>query len=93
MITCFMSISVAGIREQDEPYKFLARQGTYDLLAKGGPKILSVIPQLIIPIKSEWMRGMLTAADIRTPCVNTISIMSCAHIMSHLTFSSRTQHA
>jgi hypothetical protein len=26
--------------------------GTYDLLDKGGNKILPVIPQLIIPIKS-----------------------------------------
>lgn len=26
--------------------------GTYDLLDKGGSKILPVIPQLIIPIKS-----------------------------------------
>jgi len=40
-----------GIREREEPYKFLARQGTYDLLAKGDAKILPVIPQLIIPIK------------------------------------------
>ncbi len=27
--------------------------GTYDLLDKGGNKILPVIPQLIIPIKSK----------------------------------------
>jgi len=48
----YLPIFFDGIREQDEPYKFLARQGTYDLLAKGGAKILSVIPQLIIPIKT-----------------------------------------
>lgn len=48
----YLPIFFDGIREQNEPYKFLARQGTYDLLAKGGPKILSVIPQLIIPIKT-----------------------------------------
>jgi len=48
----YLPIFFDGIREQKEPYKFLARQGTYDLLAKGGPKILSVIPQLIIPIKT-----------------------------------------
>jgi hypothetical protein len=28
--------------------------GTYDLLDKGGSKILPVIPQLIIPIKSKF---------------------------------------
>jgi len=48
----YLPIFFDGIREQQEPYKFLARQGTYDLLAKGGAKILSVIPQLIIPIKT-----------------------------------------
>jgi len=47
----YLPIFFSGIREGREPYKFLARQGTYDLLSKGGPKILSVIPQLIIPIK------------------------------------------
>jgi len=48
----YLPIFFDGIRERQEPYKFLARQGTYDLLAKGGKKILSVIPQLIIPIKT-----------------------------------------
>lgn len=48
----YLPIFFDGIREQAEPYKFLARQGTYDMLAKGGSKILSVIPQLIIPIKT-----------------------------------------
>lgn len=48
----YLPIFFDGIREQKEPYKFLARQGTYDLLAKGGGKILSVIPQLIIPVKT-----------------------------------------
>jgi len=48
----YLPIFVDGIREQKEPYKFLARQGTYDLLAEGQGKLLSVIPQLIIPIKT-----------------------------------------
>lgn len=47
----YLPIFFDGIREREEPYKFLARQGTYDLLAKGDAKILPVIPQLIIPIK------------------------------------------
>jgi len=48
----YLPIFFDGIREKKEPYKFLAQQGTYDLLAKGGGKILSVVPQLIIPIKT-----------------------------------------
>jgi len=42
-----------GLREKEEPYKFLANQGCEELLAKGGSKILAVLPQLIIPIKSS----------------------------------------
>ena len=52
-----------GIREKEDPYRFLAIQGTYDLLEKGGAKILPVIPQLIIPIKSTPPR--LTCAQPR----------------------------
>lgn len=40
------------MREKLDPYRFLAILGTYDLLEKGGSKILPVIPQLIIPIKT-----------------------------------------
>lgn len=36
-----------------DPYRSFAIMGTYDLLDKGGSKILPVIPQLIIPIKSK----------------------------------------
>ncbi len=36
------------------PYAFLAEQGVYDMLSAGSNKVLPVIPQLIIPIKSEF---------------------------------------
>lgn len=42
----------AGLREKEEPYRFLAIQGTFDMLEHGGGKILPVIPQLIIPFKT-----------------------------------------
>lgn len=48
----YLPVFFDGIREKEEPYKFLARRGCYDLMAKGGQKILPVIPQLIIPIKN-----------------------------------------
>jgi len=41
-----------GIREKQDPYRFLAVQGVFDLLAQGQAKVLPVIPQLIIPIKT-----------------------------------------
>lgn len=42
-----------GIREKQDPYRFLAVQGVFDLLQQGNAKVLPVIPQLIIPIKSK----------------------------------------
>ena len=48
----YLPIFFDGIREKEDPYKFLALQGCADLLAKGGAKILPTIPQLIIPIKT-----------------------------------------
>jgi len=47
----YLPIFFDGLRELDEPYRFLAAQGCFDLLEKGGSKILPTIPQLIIPIK------------------------------------------
>ncbi|EEQ98773.1 conserved hypothetical protein [Perkinsus marinus ATCC 50983] len=48
----YLPIFFDGIREKEEPYRFLAVEGVYDLLERGGGKILPVIPQLIIPIKT-----------------------------------------
>lgn len=55
----FLPIFFDGLRETEEPYRMLALQGVNELLAKGGAKILPVIPQLIIPIK--------TALNTRNP--------------------------
>jgi hypothetical protein len=48
----YLPLFFSGLCETEEPYAFLARQGIHDLLDKGGSKILPVVPQLIIPIKS-----------------------------------------
>ena len=55
-----------GIREKQDPYRFLAVQGVFDLLDKGGAKVLPVIPQLIIPIK--------TALNTRDPEIIAITL-------------------
>ncbi|KAJ4458660.1 putative Parkin coregulated protein [Paratrimastix pyriformis] len=48
----YLPIFFDGLREKQEPFRFLAREGTMGLLERGGAKILPVIPQLIIPIKT-----------------------------------------
>merc|ERR1712072_327688 len=59
----YLPIFFDGLREKEDPYRFLAVQGTYDLLEKGGAKILPVVPQLIIPMK--------TALNTRDPQLMT----------------------
>ncbi|KAM5129065.1 parkin coregulated gene protein [Mantella aurantiaca] len=48
----YLPLFLDGLCETAHPYEFLARQGVHDLLEHGGPKILPVIPQLIIPLKN-----------------------------------------
>lgn len=48
----YLPIFFDGIREKEDPYRFLAVDGTHNMLDKGGSKILPVVPQLIIPIKT-----------------------------------------
>ena len=49
----YLPLFFDGLRELQEPYSTIARQGVHDMLQHGGQKILHVVPQLIIPIKSK----------------------------------------
>ncbi|CAM9752537.1 unnamed protein product [Chrysoparadoxa australica] len=48
----YLPIFFDGLRETEAPYSFLAEQGVYDMLSAGSNKVLPVIPQLIIPVKT-----------------------------------------
>lgn len=48
----YLPIFFDGLREKQDPYRFLAVQGIFDLLENGQARVLPVIPQLIIPIKT-----------------------------------------
>jgi hypothetical protein len=47
----YLPIFIDGIREKAEPYRFLAVQGTFDLLDNVHDNVVKVIPQLILPLK------------------------------------------
>lgn len=47
----YLPMFFEGLRETQEPYKFLADKAIDDLLDKCPHKVLPVLPQLIIPIK------------------------------------------
>lgn len=53
----YLPLFFDGLCEMTFPYEFFARQGIHDMLEHGENKILPVIPQLIIPIKSRWRCG------------------------------------
>jgi hypothetical protein len=48
----YLPIFFDGLREVEQPFAFLAEQGIVDMLRAGWNKVLPVIPQLIIPIKT-----------------------------------------
>merc|ERR1711981_582616 len=48
----YLPIFFDGLREVEQPYAFLAEQGVYDMMSSGWQKVLPVVPQLIIPIKT-----------------------------------------
>merc|ERR1719148_291483 len=49
----YLPIFFDGAREQEDPYRFIAVQGVYEMLAESqnGMKVLPVVPQLVIPMK------------------------------------------
>lgn len=57
----YLPIFFEGLREPVEPYKFLAERGCQELIEKGGNKLLPVLPQLILPIKSKnWILNRMS---------------------------------
>lgn len=48
----YLPIFFDGLRELEPPYCFIAEQGVLDMLEAGAHKVLPVIPQLIIPLKT-----------------------------------------
>lgn len=50
--THYLPIFFEGVRDVEEPFKFIANQGLIDLLERGKDKVLPAVPHIIIPIKS-----------------------------------------
>ena len=48
----YLPIFFDGLRERDSPYAFIAEQGVLDMLEAAPHKVLPVVPQLIIPLKT-----------------------------------------
>jgi len=50
----YLPLFFDGLVEKDYPYDIFAMRGIHDMLDHGGSKILPVVPQLILPIKSSY---------------------------------------
>lgn len=57
----YLPVFFDGLRELDEPYRFLAIQGTIDLIEMCPQKLVSCAPHIVIPIK--------TALDTHVPSI------------------------
>lgn len=62
----FLPIFIDGIREKTDPYRFLAVQGSFDLLDRVKDAVIKVIPDLIPPLK--------TALNTRDPEIIAIAL-------------------
>lgn len=49
----YLPLFFDGLRERKDPYRMIALIGSLDLLEAGGIKVVEVIPQLIMPLKSK----------------------------------------
>ncbi|CAD2216550.1 hypothetical protein AGDE_03471 [Angomonas deanei] len=57
----YLPIFFDGLRELEEPYAYVAYQGSLDLLERGHTAVFKTVPQLIIPLK--------TALNTRHPTI------------------------
>eukprot|EP00644_Phytophthora_capsici_P008713 jgi/Phyca11/7614/fgenesh1_pm.PHYCAscaffold_20_\ len=53
--THYLPVFMEGLRELEEPYHFLALNGTLDMLEKGGSRVLPCLARMILPMKAKLM--------------------------------------
>ena len=73
----YLPVFMEGLCEQEDPYRFLAIQGSIDLIEAASERIVPVIPQLILPLKK--------ALNTRSKFV----VLAVAHILITMLRSSR----
>ena len=90
----YLPLFFDGLCETEHPFEFFARQGVHDMLEHGGKKILPVIPQLIIPIKSKYLAALvirfhryLNSASDALNTRNVSVICTTLKILQHLVVS------
>jgi len=60
----YLPLFFDGLREKEEPYRFFARKGTWELLKHGGTRVLQVIPQVVVPLKKALSTRDVTVLPV-----------------------------
>ncbi|RQM22062.1 hypothetical protein B5M09_005134 [Aphanomyces astaci] len=74
----YLPLFFEGLRELEEPYRFLALNGTMDMLEKGGDRPLTCIPHLVIPIKQNLMTRHPTIMCIQMKVLQKL-VLTCPY--------------
>ena len=51
--TFYLPLFVDGLREKKEPYRLISILASFDLLQKGGGKIIEALPKTVVSMKSN----------------------------------------
>ena len=52
----YLPLFISGLREVEEPFRFISEEGSLDLVAAGGEsKVLPVIASIVIPLKNAFV--------------------------------------
>ncbi len=76
-IVYFLPLFVDGIREQQNPYRFVSSEGTFQLIDGGcATKILSCVSNLIYPLKSALSTNHSTTIILALRVIQSLTLKS-----------------
>lgn len=75
----YLPMFMEGLRDLQEPYHFLALNGTLDMVEKGGNRVLPCLPQLISPIKANLMTRNQTVLCLQMKVLQRL-VLCCPYI-------------
>ncbi|KAG7400934.1 Mitogen-activated protein kinase kinase 5 [Phytophthora boehmeriae] len=74
----YLPVFMEGLRELEEPYHFLALNGTLDMLEKGGSRVLPCLSLLVLPMKANLMTRNQTVLCLQMKVLQRL-VLSCPY--------------
>lgn len=75
----YLPLFMEGLRDLDEPYHFLALNGTLDLLEKGENRTLACLTLLILPMKQNLMTRNPTVLCVQMKVLQKL-VLGCPYV-------------